>query len=179
MKNEKIKDKRTSPRFGVMDVVIILLVLVSVVGVYFRYNIIDLISSTKKLQSYTVSYSIENMRSTTTECMDVGDNIYFANDGELLGSFISGSDNTGLFSSRTPTTRTFTKSNGEIIDVLYPNENRIDVQGRFVCEGRYSDDGSFLVNGTRYVSEGQLVEIHTERVTVALRIDDIVLTETE
>lgn len=176
---EKIKEKRKAPRFGVMDVVILLLVVVSVAGVYFRYNILDLISSTKKLQSYTVSYSIENMRSTTTECMDVGDKVYFSDDGELFGSFISGSENTGLFLSRTPTTKTFVNSGGEIVKILYPNETRIDVQGRLLCEGRYSDDGSFLVNGTRYISEGQLVEINTERVTVTLRVDVITPFETE
>ena len=179
MKQAKIKEKKLSPRFSVLDVVIILLVLVSLVGIYFRYNITDIISSARNLESYAVSYSIENMRSTTTECMDVGDKLYFADDGSELGVFINGSDNTGLFSLRAPTTQSFTKANGETVKLTYPNESRIDVQGRFSCEGRYSDDGSFLVNGTKHISEGQLISVHTEMVTFTLRIHEIEAIETE
>ena len=167
------------PKFKILDAVIILLILVSVLGIYFRYNIMDIISSARNLESYAVSYSIENMRSTTAECMDVGDKLYFADDGTELGSFINGSDNTGLFSLRAPTTQSFTKANGETVDLRYPNENRIDVQGRFVCRGRYSDDGSFLVNGTRHISNGQLISIHTEMVTVTLKIHGIEAHEAE
>ena len=177
MKKHETKEKKLAPRFSVLDVVIILLVILSVVGIYFRYNIVDLVSSARNLQSFTVSYTIENMRSTTTECMDVGDKIYFADDGELLGSFISGLDNSGLFSSNAPATHSLTKSNGETINVPYPDSSRVDVQGRFVCEGRYSDDGSFLVNGVRYMSEGEFVNVRTERVTVTLRIYDIAAIE--
>ena len=179
MKQAKTNEKKRSPRFGVLDVVIILLVILSLAGIYVRYNNIDIIFSERNLASYAVSYSIENIRSTTTECMNVGDKLYFADDGSELGSFIEGSDNTGLFSLRAPTTQSFTKANGETVELRYPNENRIDVQGRFVCRGRYSDDGSFLVNGTRHIAKGQLISIHTEMVTVTLKIHGIEAVEAE
>ena len=54
MKQAKIKENRQSPRFGVLDIVIILLVLVSLVGIYFRSNIVEFISSARNLESYSV-----------------------------------------------------------------------------------------------------------------------------
>mgnify|MGYP003319049871 CR=1 FL=1 len=40
MRERKKKTPGATPRFGVLDVVIILLIIVAVVGVYFRYNIL-------------------------------------------------------------------------------------------------------------------------------------------
>ena len=179
MKQAKIKENRQSPRFGVLDIVIILLVLVSLVGIYFRSNIVEFISSARNLESYSVGYSIENIRLTTTDCMNDGDILYFSDDGSELGVLKNSSDNTGLFSLRAPTTQSFTKSNGETVKLSYPNESRVDVKGRFACEGRYSDDGSFLVNGTKHISKGQLISVRTETVTFTLKIHEIEVLEAE
>lgn len=173
--DEKEIKTRKIPKFGVLDAVIVLLVIVAVVGVYFRYNIVELISNTKNLGDYTVSFSIENIRYTTPNFVDVGDNVYFASDDEDFGTLINVSENMGALNI-TPASEMFTNSTGEIVEVFYPNsESRIDASGRLSCKGRYSDDGAFLVNGSTYIASGQYVNVKTEFITVTIRIDDITL----
>ena len=43
------KTKKSSPRFSFLDAIVILLVILAVVGVYFRYNIADFINNSKNL----------------------------------------------------------------------------------------------------------------------------------
>lgn len=179
MKNKKEKSIRKSPRFGVLDAVIILLVILAVVGVYFRYNILNIISNMRDLKEYTVTYSIENIRYTTPNFISVGDEIYFADDNEKLGTLIAASENMGALSI-TPASEYFTDSNGNIKEVLYPNnQSRVDAQGRLDCTGRYAEDGAFLVNGSTYIAAGQYINVKTEAVTVTIRIEEIALKVSE
>jgi hypothetical protein len=175
MKNKKEKSIRKSPRFGVLDAVIILLVILAVVGVYFRYNILNIISNMRDLKEYTVTYSIENIRYTTPNFISVGDDIYFADDNEKFGTLIAASENMGALSI-TPASEYFTDANGNVKEVLYPNnQSRVDAQGRLDCTGRYAEDGAFLVNGSTYVAAGQYINVKTEAVTVTIRIEEIAL----
>ena len=178
-KEQKETKARKFPKFGVLDAIIILLIIVAVIGVYFRYNIVDLITNTKNLDEYTVNFSIENIRYSTPNYVDVGDDVYFVSDNEKFGTLINVSENMGALSI-TPASELFTTSTGEIIEVFYPNsESRISAEGRLNCSGRYSDDGGFLVNGSTYIASGQYVNVKTEYVTVTIRIDEISLTVTE
>lgn len=178
MKNNNTKVKK-SVRFGILDVVIILVIIIAVVGVYFRYSILDFFSGAQNLEEYTVSYSIENIRYTTVNYINIGDKVYFASDGEEFGILTNVSENMGAI-SYTPASEYFTKSNGEIVEVMYPNnQSRIDAQGRLNCIGRYSDEGGFLVNGSTHVASGQYIDVQTEYVSVTVRIDEITPTEAE
>ena len=177
MKNTGEKEIKTRkiPKFGVLDAVIVLLVVIAIVGVYFRYNIVELVSNAKNLDNYTVSFSVENIRYTTPDFIDVGDEVYFAADNEKFGTLTNVSENMGALNI-TPASEMFTTSQGEIVEVFYPNsESRIDALGRLNCVGRYSDEGGFLVNGSTYVASGQYVNVKTEYITVTIRIDDIAL----
>ena len=172
MKDQKEKSVKR-PHFGVLDVVIILLIIVAFLGVYFRYNIINFWEDTQSIKEYSVSYSIKNVRYTTELFIDIGDKVYFVSNGEEFGTLTNVSENMGALSVK-PSTELFTNSNGEFVEVKYPNINtRIDAQGRMICSGRYSNDGGFLVNGSTYVASGQYVDVKTEYVTVTIRIDDI------
>ena len=149
MKNTNENVKKV-PRFGVLDLVIILLVIVAVVGIYFRYNIIEMVSSSRDLKQYTVSYSIDNIRDTTANFIDVGDDVYFSADDKKLGTLISASaDNKKVWETPYNASEVFKMEDGSVVEVVYPSgSSRTDAKGRLVCEGRYSDDGSFLVNGS-------------------------------
>ncbi len=177
MKDKKQKKERRAPRFGVLDGVIILLIIVAVAGVYFRYSIIDFVSGARNLNDYTISYSIEDIRYSTPDFIDVGDEVYFANDGKKFGTLVAVSENSGALSI-TPASEYFTNSKGEIVEILYPdNQSRVDAKGKLSCTGRYSEDGRFLVDGSTHIASGQLVNVKTEYVTVTIRIDKIAPTE--
>ncbi len=177
MKEKKQKKQRSIPRFGVLDAVIILLVIVAVVGVYFRYNIIDLVSGTSNLSEYTVSYSIEDIRYTTPNFVNVGDKMYFADSGEELGTLIAASENMGALSI-TPAAEYFTDKNGALVEVMYPNsQSRVDAKGRLVCLGKYSENGGFLVGGSVFIASGQYIGVNTDYASVIIRIDEIAVFE--
>ncbi len=179
MKDNKEKSLKKSPRFGVLDAVIILLIIVAVVGVYFRYNILELVNGTKNLEDYTVSYSIENIRYTTPNYINTGDEVYFAEDGEHFGTLINASENMGALSI-TPASEYFTTSNASVVEVFYPDsQSRVDAKGRLTCHGTYSDDGGFLVNGSVFIASGQKINVKTENVTVTIQIDEISISEVE
>ena len=171
MQNRNASKEKKSPRFGVLDAMIILLVVALVIGIYFRSNIIDWISNQRNIKDYTVTFAVDNIRYTTPNYINVGDSIVFATSGEEFGTIIEESDgksNNAL--SVTPSSESFIKD-GKMIEVFYPNnESRVDVKGRLQCQGSYSEDGGFLVNGSTYLSAGQTVKVRTEFVTLEIRI---------
>ena len=53
-KDKKSTSEKALPRFGVLDAVIIILVIAAICAVYFRYNIMDMISEKRNLKEFTV-----------------------------------------------------------------------------------------------------------------------------
>lgn len=165
---EKVKK---APRFGVLDAVIILLVIAVIVGVYFRYQIMDWITNQRNVREYTVTFAIDNIRYTTPNYLNVGDEVYFADSGDSFGTLIEESDDaSNIALSIVPSSETF-YIDGVAYDIPYPdNESRVDVKGRLLCSGSYSEDGGLLVNGSTYIAAGQTVSMQTEWVSAELRI---------
>ncbi|MBQ9085908.1 MAG: DUF4330 family protein [Clostridia bacterium] len=163
------------PKFKALDAVVILLVLVAVVGIYFRYNLMDTFLSRKDIRDYTVSFSVKDIRYTTPNYLNVGDAIYDASSGEQIGTLIEESDDMSNIALRvTPASQFFTKDDGTIAEVFYPNdESRVNANGRMSCRGSYTQDGGFLLNGSQYLSAGQTISVRTELVTFVLTITEI------
>lgn len=166
-------EKKNRPHFNAIDAMIIILVIAAIVGVYFRYTIIDFLTSDRNIDDYVVSFSIENIRYTTPNYMSVGDKVYFSADGELFGELTSESENNKEPLNITLASKDFTDSNGNIVEVFYPEETRVNAKGRLLCRGNYSEDGGFAVDGRHYIAAGQSVEVYTEKITVTLKITAI------
>ena len=168
IKNQKAERSRV--RFNVLDAFIIILVIAAVVGVYFRYSILDFLKSDMNSEKYVITYSIDDIRYTTPSYFHVDDKVYFASNGELFGTLISESENQGVLSIM-PASKEFVASNGDVKNVFYPNsESRVTGKGRLVCEGSYNDDGGFFVDGETYVAAGQIIDVKTETVSVQMRV---------
>ena len=177
-KKHETEQTRSTPRFGVMDVVIILLVITAVVGIYFRYNILDILRNDRDMKDYTVSFSIEDIRYSTPDYVQVDDAVYFSDDGTKMGTVMESSQGSARALSERPAVKVFLTEDGLMERVSYPNnESRVDATGRLLCRGSYSEDGGFLINGTRYVSAGQSLQVQTETVTVTITVTDIRLAE--
>lgn len=178
MKNNEAK-VRKGVRFGILDAVIILLIIIAVLGVHFRYNILNFITGAQNLEKYTVSYSIKDIRYSTEDYINIGDKVYFAADGEEFGTLINAAENARPIIV-TSASKYFTKSNGEIVSVQYPSaDSRIDASGQLECMGRDSTSGGFMVNGSTYIAAGQYVDVYTEYVTVTIRIESITPSQAE
>ena len=168
-KKQKIKSApsaekvRKFPRFGILDAVIILLVISVVVGIVFRYNLFKTFTELKDLNEFAISFSVKNIESTTQYEIDIGDGVYFKDSGEHLGKIMKSSDASGEALNISPSTQTFIE-NGSAITVAYPINTRIDATGRIKCEGKLSSDGTFLLNGSDYLSAGQTYVICTQQI---------------
>lgn len=169
----KAKKENTLPRFSVLDAVIIIVVIAAICGIYFRYNIMEMISARRNIKEYTIEFSIDNINSSTTRFIQENDEIRFANDNEHFGTIIK--DSQGISDnvlSITPAFETFTE-NGKAFPVFYPEDTRVNAVGTMRCEGTYSDNGIFLINGSRSVSSGENILVHTDEVTVTICIISI------
>ena len=172
-KAKQNKEKRL-PKFHLLDVVIILLVIAVLVGIYFRYNVFDMIGNLQNQNEVNVTFSVENIQDTTRYYIDIGDAVYFKDDGKSFGTIMESAENSDRALSYTPATEKFLdQDSGGVISVNYPAGTRIDVEGKIKCKGSFSDDGSFLLGGSKYISPGQTVEICTERVTLIIKITAI------
>ena len=169
----KSSEKKT-PRFGFLDAVIILLIITAVVGIYFRANILDFLKNDRHIQEYTISFSIQDIRYSTPDYVQVNDTVYFSDDGTTLGTVMEATQGNAESLNCRPAVKVFQTENGTMESVSYPNnESRVDATGRLLCRGSYSEDGGFLVNGNRYLSAGQTIDVQTELVTVSITITDI------
>ena len=176
MEENQIKNNKTKklPKIKILDVVIILIVLLAIVGVYFRYNSLSFFENKMNQKQYEVSFSIENIRYTTPNHIFVGDHVYFSDSGEELGTLLAASnDMKNIALKCTVASEYFVDDKGNMVEVNYPSESRVRAEGKLLCEGVYSSDGSFLANGKTYLAAGKSLNVQTERVTVTIVIRDI------
>jgi hypothetical protein len=164
------KTERGRVRFNVLDAFIIILVIAAVVGVYFRYSILDFLRSDMNAEKYVVTYSMDDIRYTTPNYIHADDKVYFASSGELFGTIIRESENQGVLNIM-PASKEFVDSSGAIKKVFYPNsESRVTAKGRLLCDGGYDSNGAFFINKNTYVSAGQILSVRTDMVSVSIRI---------
>ncbi len=171
-KKEFTQGAKRNAHFNVIDALIIILLIAVVLGVYFRFNIVESLTGEEETEVYTVSFSVDNIRYTTPSYVNVGDVVYFGDTGELFGVLISESENQSVLSI-TPASEIFIDSSGNVKEVFYDEDTRIDAKGRIECKGLYTEDGGFCVDGTRFLAPGQTVEINTELVTLVITVTSI------
>ena len=173
-KKEKTKKKkeRRFPKFHILDAVIIVLVLAIIAGIYFRYNVFDSLGNLKKQSEAYVTFSVDNIRENTDHYVHIDDEVYFKDDGKPFGTIMASSEN----SSRPLTIDLATKEfyeDGKVISIPYPSDTIIDASGRIKVKGVFDKNGSFLLNGSKYLAAGQKYVVCTEKVTLEITITGI------
>ena len=177
VKKDKL-EKKNSPHFNVLDALIIIVVILIIVGIYFRYNIIDFLKDSQNKDDYAISYTVKDIRYTTYDYVHVGDTLYFSDSGDIFGKLLNCEPNNQEAWNKTPASQHFTTSSGEVVEAFYPNEDsRIDVKGRLLCEGYYNEDGGFLLNRSTYLAPGQTITVKTELASFVINITGIELYE--
>ena len=176
MKKKVINDGESignAVKFKALDVVILILILTAVIGVYFRYNILDTITGSKNLKEYVISYEINNVQYKTKDYLSIGDTVYY-NNGEELGTLIAADKNVTQAITHKPTVINYVPNGSTIAKELsYPDNTRIDASGRLQCKGSYSSDSGFLHNGNSPISVGDIISVNTELVTVQIKVTNI------
>ncbi len=177
-KNKKTENNggekvRRFPKFQILDVVIILLIIAMLVGIYFRYNVFEMFGDFQNQNDAQLTFTVTNIKDSTRHYINIDDVVYFKSDGKVLGSIMESADNSDIALNFKPASETFIKDSGEIITVNYPSNTRINADGKIKCKGTFSDDGTFLLDGATYLSAGQSVLVCTEKVTLQIVITGI------
>lgn len=169
--SEKVKQKkeRRFPKFHVFDAIIIILVIAIVAGVIFRYSVFDMLGNLKNQSEAQVTFSVNNIKDTTEHYVSIDDKVYFKSDGNKFGTIMESVENSSRPLVTSPASQSFFED-GYAVTVNYPPETRINAEGKIKCQGVFGQDGSFMLNGSTYLSAGQKYVICTEKVTLEIMI---------
>ena len=165
-----MNEKKTRRHFNLLDVAIILLALLAVVGVWQRRNLQDLFTTEEVLESYTVTFEVKKIRSTTLDQLQKGTELYLSEDDEQFSL--------GVLSQQlsvAAATVYLQNQDGETVKAVYPQDNHeylLDADGVLSCEG-VTHDGSFLLGGRVYLAINQIVDVRTETADLQIRITGI------
>lgn len=172
-KNHVDEAERVSVKFKALDVVIIILILTAIVGVYFRYNILDTLTGNRNLKDHIVSFEISDIQYKTENYINVGDKVYY-NNGEELGTLIEASEDAKNALIVIPAIKSFVpEGENRAVEVSYPVNTRIDASGRMMCRGTYSKENGFLLKGTDHIAAGDKISVKTDLVTVEITVTSI------
>lgn len=172
----KADKKHKFPRFGVLDAVIILLVIVICAGIYFRYSFFDTLNSSKNLKECYVTFKTDKVTTAVTRELEIDDVVYFKSSGETLGTLTVSSEEIAIVIQEQPATATIFKDGKTYADVQYPQgmENSLIYGiGTIKCSCAVAENGSFLLGGSLYLAPGQTYTVCTEKVTFDITITSI------
>lgn len=173
---QKIHKERRFPKFGILDAVIILLVIAIVVGIYFRYSFFDTLVNMRNMKECYVTFKTENVTVDTTRSLYKDDLVYLKSDGTTFGNLAVKSEEMSTVIQEQPATSTFVKDGNVYSDIQYPQ----GIDGALVygtgvikCSCLINEDGSYILNGSTYISIGQTYTVCTEKVTLDITITQI------
>ena len=158
-------DNKSGRRFNIIDVFLIILVILCVLGIYFRGQIAEKIGLEKDLDEYTVSFKLEEIRYTSAEYLQSGNAVYF-DGGNIMFGTIDGK------CQEKPAEVYIDGPEGAPVKVIYPKDTYIDVFGNIKCMGLMKDDG-FYLGGTYSLAPGSTVNVRTEMLNFTIIITDI------
>lgn len=155
--------------FNAVDVAILLLFLICAIGIYVRYERETKIASGEG-DVYTVNFVCEQVRYTTVDYINVGDEVFFADSSVRLGTV------TGTIVSR-PSSKEISVD-GRNITAYYPSDTIIDINGSIAVNGVMTENG-FLIGGNTYIAPNSVLEIAGKRVDMTIRILSVIPAEQE
>ena len=149
-------------RFNIIDILIIIIVIGSIVGVVFRYDIVDRLVLDSKRDEVRVSFMITGLSPQISEQITDGDEFYVVGSSDSIGTLVE---------HRTSNYLTVeANEKGEPVQ-SFDNTLR-DVRGTFQSYGVLNEDGFFL-EGTLFIAPGKTLTIESRNVRVSVIITEI------
>ena len=157
-----MKSKRTSSKFNVIDLLIVVIVLGCIVGIVYRYNLVDRLMVNNKSDEMKVSFITTAVSKDIEDKISDGDVFYVENTGEAFGKLKEheSSDNSYVTADE----------NGKAV-ISYNKELR-DIQGSFICSGVMRDEG-FFIGGTQFIAPGSELVLESVNVRISVIITEI------
>jgi hypothetical protein len=123
-----------------------------------------------------VTFKTDNISSNVTKELYKDDLVYFKSDGNTFGTLALKSDEISTVIQEQPATQTVYKDGKVYENVQYPqgiDDPLIYGTGTIKASCLINEDGSYILNGSTYISIGQTYTVCTERVTFNITIVEI------
>jgi len=158
-------EKASARKFNIIDVFLIILVVLCVLGVYFRAQVAEWIGIENKVEEYKLGFKISTVRYTSGKYLQAGNEVYFDGGNVLIGT-IDGNCIT------LPASAYVDGPDGAPVKVNYPKDTYVDISGTIKCEGLMKEDG-FYLGGTYVLSPGSTVSVRTEMLNFTIIVTEI------
>lgn len=168
MNNQKEKTKR----LGALDIFIIFAVLACLVSVGLRFIAVQdsAVGNNVELENYILSFKVSDIRNSSAVNYMNKDTVFYLRDSGLpLGTL---QENKTVSDSE----KYYYLHDGEIVRMTNSSTGdlyRVDVEGTFECAGTMSADGSFLLNGNRYIALNQNLSIYSKYLAISIMVTGI------
>jgi hypothetical protein len=165
-----------SKKLGTLDIFIIVILVVCIVSIGFRYftDKNSDVSENTQLENYTVSFKVMGIRdSSARNYMNKGTKFYIDDTNTYIGTIsddsITITDAMKYYSSLDGSSVAATNTGtGD----LY----KVDVEASFDTQGITDSNGRFLLGGNQYIGENQEIMIHSKYLSITILITDITKT---
>ena len=161
--SSKTRDRSKAIRFTALDLLIVALVIVCVVGVFFRGRISDLIVSVGASDKIEVGFTVRNVDDSLAEMIVEDDSFYIS--GKYFASVEA------LNVTKAYEISSEDGDNDGILDKL-PSMNKSNVEGTLIVSGHYTENG-FLTDSNEYLTVGKMLEINAPGYTLNVIITEI------
>ncbi len=170
MKIDEKNIKRAGRRFNVLDLAIILLLLAAIATLGYRYYQSVKEAEQDAQQTVLITFEVKDMLVSAEDSVGK-EALYLDSTGDLLGvlQIHKGASADSVFVVR-PAQVTVQDEMGNYVTVDNSDTSRVDVTGTVKCIGRLNADGSFLLDGKTPITPGQVIAVHTEKVSFVLKV---------
>lgn len=160
-------------KINALDIFIIVLVIACIVGIIYRQYSSEFSTKTGEEELYEVYFSVKDISFTVPSYLDTNDKIYFES-GEFFGNLLNNNDtDTTSALVVAPAGVVLTDENGNYVSTMYPDGSRVDANGSILCSCVKNADGRYLLDGTRYITPGEVISVRTELVDLEITITGI------
>lgn len=134
---------KTKPRFNIIDMLVILVVIACIVGVMLRYGVVDRIAMDTDKNTVKITFLVESVWPYLPMAFESGDDIYMTALNIKVGKLVEKSTASAL--------GYYNLQDGTVARSY--NEKRVDMTGVIEAKGIMTEEG-FMLNGTTYVAAG-------------------------
>jgi len=148
--NNREKEKKV--KFNIIDLLIIVFIILSAVGIFLRYNLADEINFNATGDTFEIEFAILNIQEASQDYIISGEKFHINTDSIEIGTIKE------ILEVRNPALFYDFDKFGNITKTEAPG--RIDVRGVMISNGRTTDDG-FMINGNSFVAPNKEFYVHT------------------
>lgn len=139
-----MNENQVKPHFNVIDLVIILAVVALIVTAVLRSGITNEIQKPEVDDKAEITVIVEGVSPAVAQAFGDGEVLYCSQTGEVLGTL-------NHFDTE-PYVRYLDTQTGEWIKA--ESSTLVTLRGTITCDGIHTSDGSFLLNGNRFIAAG-------------------------